>query len=815
MHHMRRLLAIAALALAASLSAGQFNADRTIWFSTPTSSSAGKPWLKNDYSSTTINPDKEWEYASLPIGNGSFGGAVLGSVARDRVVLNEKTLWFGGPATGADEYWNMNRKVPVHTLDSIRSLLGQGKNQEAARLTSRSFSGTIGYDRSRFGAFTVMGEAYVATGIDESKVTDYSRALSLDSAVITVGFKADGVDYTRRYIASNPDSVQLWTYSSSQPQKELVFNFASPHAISAILPALGGRGLTYIGSLEGNGLKWALSVVARVPEGGSCQVDYVAGTITVRNAPVVEFILAAATDYRLNVDPDFNDPHTYAGAAPYPRVAARIAAASSLSAAELFARHYKDYSSLYGRTDISINPRVLRSSKPTPERLADYRKGSDDPGLEELYFQYGRYLLIASSRKGDALPANLQGMWSNNVDGPWRIDFHNNINVQMNYWPAAATNLAECFEPYYNYISSLVVPGRRTAKDYYGARGWTAAISGNPFGFTAPLNSGDMSWNYNPSAGPWLATQLWDQYLFTRDRSWLSEKAYPIIKESAAFACDLLSPEGEYLTVSPSYSPEHGTADKGTTYAIAVTKQILADAIAAATTLGVDAESVEEWRGKLEKIAPYRIGKHGQLQEWWDDIDDPNDHHRHTNHLFGLHPGNTINTLKDSRLTEACKTTLRQRGDEATGWSMGWKLNHWARLHDGDHAYVLYQNLLKNGTGSNLWDQHPPFQIDGNFGGTAGVAEMLLQSHNDGVVHLLPALPSKWTDGEVRGLRARGGFEVNVKFAGGRLAEATVISLTGEPCNLRYGNTEISFPTAQGHIYLVTPSDTGLKVTDL
>ena len=812
---MRKILTLVAILLAGSALAQPAPGDRTIWFSSPTSSEGGKPWLKNDFSSTMANPDKEWEGASLPIGNGSFGGSVLGSVARDRVVLNEKTLWLGGPATGVREYWAMNRKVEKPILDSIRTLLDKGKKDEAARMTSRYFSGTIGYDRSRFGAYTVMGEAYVTTGIDESMVTGYSRSLNLDSAMITVGFSADGVSYTRRYIASYPDSVQLWSYTSSQPQKELVFSFDSPHRIAAVLPSPDGRGLTYVGSLEGNGMQWALSVIARAPKGGTVVPDYSAGTITVRNAPVVEFILAAATDYRLNVKPDYNDPKTYSGAAPYPKVASRVAAASSLDAAELFARHLADYRSLYGRTEISINPGAPRSVKPTAERLADYRKGADDSGLEELYFQYGRYLLIASSREGDAMPANLQGIWANNIDGPWHVDFHNNINVQMNYWPAASTNLAECFEPYYNYISSLVEPGKRTAQDYYGARGWTAAISGNPFGFTAPLNSGDMSWNYNPSAGPWLATQLWDHYLFTRDRQWLKDKAYPIIKESANFATDLLSPEGEYLTVSPSYSPEHGSADKGTTYALAVTRQILTDAIAAATTLGVDPKSVEEWRGKLEKIAPYRIGKHGQLQEWWDDIDDPNDHHRHTNHLFGLHPGNTINTLTDDKLVEACKTTLRQRGDEATGWSMGWKLNHWARLHDGDHAYVLYQNLLKEGTGNNLWDQHPPFQIDGNFGGAAGVAELLLQSHNSGTVQLLPALPSKWADGEVRGLRARGGFEVSMKFAGGKLLEATVVSLAGESCNLCYGDAETSFPTVKGHAYVVRPSQSGLTVEEL
>ena len=800
------LLTILALAATACSNAGpdinDYATGNVIWFDTPTSSEVSQPWLINDFSATITNPDPEWERNSLPIGNGSFGGAVLGSVARERVVLNEKTLWMGGPATGTEEYWDMNRTVDPATLDTIRQLLVDGKNREAGRLTSERFRGNINYDRSRFGTFTVMGEALVNTGIDEAGITDYKRVLNLDKSLAVVTFADGPATYTRRYFCSYPDSVMVWNYESEGAMQNLTFEFVTPHKVTSITDD-GAGSLLYQGVLENNGMRWALRVMARVNGNGTVTTDAEAGTISVADANNVDFLLAGDTDYVMNFDPDPKDAKAFVGADPALTVNAVIDAAAKKSFRQLYAAHYADYSELYDRVKLSINPdKHSNDTLTTPARLKAYREGAADPGLEETYFQFGRYLLISSSRPG-TMPANLQGLWHNNFDGPWHMDYHNNINLQMNYWPASVTNLDECFVPFVDYVRGIIKPGERTADAYYGARGWTAAISTNVFGFTAPLNSEDMTWNYNPSAGPWLATQIWDYYDYTRDTDWLRNVGYDIIKGSANFASDLLYKVNGSYTAAPSYSPEHGDCDLGATYANAVTREVLLDAIEAARVLDVDADLAAEWQARLDSIYPYQIGQYGQLQEWYNDIDPYGDQHRHTNHLFGLHPGHTIDAVTDTVLANACKETLRQRGDEATGWSMGWKLNHWARLLDGDHAYTLYRNLLSHGTADNLWDMHPPFQIDGNFGGTAGVAELFLQSQNKRI-HLLPALPSTWTDCAVTGLRARGNFEVDVYVKDGALDYAEITSLSGGPCHLLYRGHELDADTKPGEKLKVT-----------
>ena len=383
------------------------------------------------------------------------------------------------------------------------------------------------------------------------------------------------------------------------------------------------------------------------------------------------------------------------------------------------------------------------------------------------------------------------------------MDYHNNINIQMNYWPASSTNLNECFQPLVDFIKSQVKAGSRVAQSYYGARGWTTSISSNIFGFASPLNSDEMIYNLSPMAGPWLATHMWDYYDYTRDRSFLKTTGYSLIKSAAEFTVDYLwhRPDGSY-TAAPSTSPEHGPVDEGATFAHGVAREILMDAIAAAQVLNVDKKEQCQWQEVLDHLVPYQIGRYGQLMEWSKDIDDPKDEHRHVNHLFGLHPGRTLSPVTTPKLAEAAKVVLQHRGDGATGWSMGWKLNQWARLHDGNHAYTLYKNLLKNGTNNNLWDVHPPFQIDGNFGGTAGITEMLLQSHM-GFIHLLPSLPDAWKNGSIEGLCARGNFEVSIYWENGTLKRAEILSKSGGPCTVKFGPSQITFKTKAGRKYIV------------
>ena len=784
----------------------------SIWFDTPNSLDGRAIWLRADGSG--MNPDREWENASLPIGNGSLGANILGSVAAERITLNEKTLWKGGPNTarGADYYWKVN-KQSASVMEEIRQAFTDGDYEKAELLTRKNFNGLAHYEEGdetpfRFGSFTTMGEIYVETGLSEIGMSDYYRALSLDSAMAVVSFKKDNTRYMRKYFISYPDSVMAMKFTANKTGKQnLVLRYCPNSEAKSSLCADDTDGLLYTGVLENNGMKFAIRIKA-ITKGGTTTVEQ--DRLIVKDADEVVFLLTADTDYKMNFQPDFKDPKTYVGSDPEQTTRKTMEGAIRKGYDELYRAHEADYTSLFNRVKLQLNPEVTARNLPTNLRLANYRKGQADYRLEELYYQYGRYLLIACSRSGN-MPANLQGMWHNNLNGPWRVDYHNNINIQMNYWPACSTNLGECTRPLVDFIRSLVKPGAETAKAYFNARGWTASISANIFGFTSPLSSEDMSWNFNPMAGPWLATHIWEYYDYTRDKEFLKSTGYDLLKSSAQFTVDYLwhKPDGTY-TAAPSTSPEHGPVDEGTTFVHAVVREILLNAIEASKVLGVDKKERKEWEYVLAHLAPYKIGRYGQLMEWSRDIDDPEDEHRHVNHLFGLHPGHTLSPVTTPELAQAARVVLEHRGDGATGWSMGWKLNQWARLQDGNHAYKLYGNLLKNGTLDNLWDTHAPFQIDGNFGGTAGITEMLLQSHM-GFIQLLPALPDAWQDGSVSGICARGGFEVNLSWKDGKLAEAVVTSEKGVPCTVRYEDKTLSFKTKKGSSYRIVMDNNELK----
>lgn len=814
------LALIACLGAIFTTQADDYTKGLSIWFDRPNNLDRRAVWfggrpelwaekkLPELYAGGGVNADPAWESTSLPIGNGSIGANIMGSIEAERITFNEKTLWRGGPNTsrGAAAYWNVN-KQSAHYLDEIRQAFLEGDERKADYLTREHFNSDVPYEiqaesPSRFGAFSTMGEFYVETGLSVIGMTNYKRILSLEKGMAVVQFDKDGVAYERNYFVSYPQNVMAVRFTADQAGKQnLVFSYMPNSISTGKIASEGADELVYKARLDNNQMEYTIRIKA-LPKGG--RLSNADGKLTIVGADEVTFLVTADTDYKMNFDPDFSDPKTYVGVDPSETTRAWMDKAAEMGYEALYRAHEEDYTALFNRVELKLNPNTPTPQQelPTYLRLARYREGLPDYQLEEIYYQYGRYLLIASSRPGN-LPANLQGMWHNNVDGPWRVDYHNNINIQMNYWPACSGNLSECVLPLVDFIKTLVKPGAVTAKNYFGARGWTASISGNIFGFTSPLSSHDMSWNFNPMAGPWLATHIWDYYDYTRDKEFLKETGYDLIKSSARFAADFLwkKPDGTY-TAAPSTSPEHGPIDQGATFVHAVVREILMNAIDASKVLGGDVKERKQWTYILDHLAPYEIGRYGQLMEWSKDIDDPKDEHRHVNHLFGLHPGHTLSPVTTPELAKASKVVLEHRGDGATGWSMGWKLNQWARLHDGNHAYTLFGNLLKNGTLDNLWDTHAPFQIDGNFGGCAGIAEMLLQSHM-GFIHLLPALPDAWREGRVSGLCAKGNFELAFDWSEGELSSVRILSKSGGKCSLRYKDRTLDFQTGKGKSYEV------------
>ena len=629
-------LFINSLFLVSGIFAGEteYTKGLSIWFDTP----------------NVMEEHTAWESRSLPIGNGSLGANIIGSVDTERITFNEKTLWRGGPNTakGAEYYWNVN-KQSAHVLDEIRKAFTEGDQQKAEMLTRQNFNSEVPYEANRekpfrFGNFTIMGEFYVETRLDTLGISDYKRILSLDSALAVVQFKKDNVAYQRSYFISYPANVMVMRFSADRAgMQNLVFSYA-PNSISqGSLSGDGDKGLVFSASLNNNAMKYVVRIQAET-KGGT--LSNTGCRLTVKGADEVVFYVTADTDYKMNFNPDFKDPKTYVGVDPAETTCQWINNAVMQGYTALFQQHYSDYAALFNRVRLNLNPTVKTSDIPTPQRLKNYRNGQPDYYLEELYYQFGRYLLIASSRAGN-MPANLQGIWHNDVDGPWRVDYHNNINVQMNYWPACPTNLSECMLPLVDFIRTLVKPGEKTAQSYFGARGWTAPISSNIFGFTTPLESQDMSWNFNPMAGPWLATHIWEYYDYTRDLNFLKETGYELIKSSADFAVDYLwhKPDGTY-TAAPSTSPEHGPVDQGATFVHAVVREILLDAIEASKVLGVDKKERKQWNDVLSKLVPYKIGRYGQLNEWYKEIDDTKYENRHVNHLFGLQTGNTLSPVK-------------------------------------------------------------------------------------------------------------------------------------------------------------------------
>lgn len=736
-------------------------------------------------------PAADWERESLPIGGGALGASVHGTLASELLTFNEKTLWTGGPGSAQGyDFGNWTAPRPG-ALTGVQERL----DREGA-LGPDAVAAELGQARRGYGAYQVFGELHLdVPGAPVAPDASYRRGLDLRTALAFVAYSHEGVAHTREFFVSHPGSVIAGRLAADRPgQVAFTLRYTSPR--NDFTASATGDRLTVRGALKDNGLRFEAQI--RVRTTGGTVTAGADGSLTVTGADSAWFFLAAGTDYA-------DTCPAYRGQDPHTEVTAAVDTAAATTYERVRDAHVKDHRTLFDRVTLDIGQQL--PDLPTDQLLSAYTGGTSaaDRALEALFFQYGRYLLIASSRPG-SLPANLQGVWNNSTNPPWSADYHSNINLQMNYWLAEVTNLAETTAPYDRYIEAMREPGRRTAKEMFGTAGWVVHNETNPFGFTGVHDWSTAFWF--PEAAAWLTQQMYEHYRFSGSTDYLRSTAYPAMKEAAEFWLANLrtDPRDGLLVVTPSYSPEHGDFTAGAAMSQQIVHDLLTSTLEAARTLGEAPAFRDRLESALDNLDPgLRVGSWGQLQEWKADRDDPADDHRHVSHLFGLHPGRQIEA--GSTWAEAAKVSLGARGDGGTGWSKAWKINFWARLRDGSHAHKMLAEQLKSSTLPNLWDTHPPFQIDGNFGAASGIAEMLLQSQHD-AVDILPALPAAWPDGSVRGLRARGGFTVDIEWAAGQARRVVITASRTRELTVRgtlFTGGEKVIRARAGKRYTLTP----------